>query len=82
MTKKQLTNIFMEAKRNKNDICVAVTIPGQDGVEYIINRNKNIENKLQYYLDTYDANLVHCRNGEICIVDAFEITDFYMGEEN
>ena len=42
MTKKQLTNIFMEAKRNKCDICVELTIPGQDDTEFIINRNKSI----------------------------------------
>ena len=46
MTKKQLTNIFMEAKRNKCDICVELTIPGQDDTEFIINKNKSIENKL------------------------------------
>lgn len=28
MTKKELTIIFMEAKANKSDVCVEVTIPG------------------------------------------------------
>ena len=78
MTKKQLTNIFMEAKRNKCDICVELTIPGQDDTEFIINKNKSIENKLEYYLKTYDSKLRHCRNNDIRIINAFAI-NFYLG---
>ena len=59
MTKKELTIIFMEAKANKNDVCVEVTIPGQEDTEYIVNKNKSIDNKLDYYFQTYDDNLVH-----------------------
>lgn len=78
MTQKILTNIFMEAKENKLDICVEVTIPGQKDTEFIINKFGSIDNKLQYYLDTYDENLCHKRNKEIKIVNAFVI-DFYVG---
>lgn len=78
MTKKELAIIFMEAKANKNDVCVEVTIPGQEDTEYIVNKNRSIDNKLDYYLQTYDDNLVHKHNEAIRIVNAFAI-DFYMG---
>lgn len=78
MTKKELTIIFMEAKANKNDVCVEVTIPGQEDTEYIVSKNKSIDNKLDYYFQTYDDNLVHKHNEAIRIVNAFAI-DFYIG---
>ena len=80
MTKRELTIIFMEAKANKCDVCVEVTIPGQEDTEYIVNKNRSIDNKLDYYFQTYDDNLVHKHNKAICIVNAFEI-DFYMGDD-
>ena len=78
MTKKELAIIFMEAKANKNDVCVEVTIPGQENTEYIVNKNRSIDNKLDYYFQTYDDNLVHKHNEAIRIVNAFAI-DFYIG---
>ena len=78
MTKEQLINIFMEAKKNKCDICVELTIQGQNDTEFIVNKNKSIENKLKYYLETYDDELKHCRNNNIRIINAFAI-DFYLG---
>lgn len=80
MTKEQLINIFMEAKRNKCDICVELTIPGQNDTEFIVNKNKSIENKLKYYLETYDDELKHRRNNNIRIINAFAI-DFYLGDD-
>ena len=80
MTKEQLINIFMEAKTNKCDICVELTIPGQNDTEFIVNKNKSIENKLKYYLETYDDELKHCRNNNIRIINAFAI-DFYLGDD-
>ena len=78
MTKKELTIIFMEAETNKSDVCVEVTIPGQEDTEYIVNKNRSIDNKLDYYFQTYDDNLVHKYNEAIRIVNAFAI-DFYIG---
>ena len=68
----------MEAKANKSDVCVEITIPGQADTEYIVNKNRSIDNKLDYYFQTYDDNLVHKHNEAIRIVNAFAI-DFYMG---
>ena len=38
MTKKELTIIFMDAKSNKTDVGIEVTIPGQKDTEFIINK--------------------------------------------
>lgn len=79
MTREMLKEIFQTAKENKTDIYIAVTIPGQNDVEYIVNKNRSLDNKLEYYCKTYDENCVHCMNDRIKIVDAGCI-DFYMGE--
>lgn len=80
MTREELKKIFAQAKESKLDICVAVTIPGQDDVEYIVNKNKSLDNKLEYYCKAYDEDCVHCMNNQIRIVKAGWI-DFYMGDE-
>ena len=79
MNREDLIKIFEEAKNNNSDIYVAVTIPGQDDVEYIVKKNHSLDNKLQYYCKAYDENCVHCRNNQIKIVKA-GLIDFYMGE--
>ena len=79
MTREELKRMFELAKESKSDVYVAITMPGQDDYEYIINKNKSIDNKLEYYCKAYDENCVHCMNDRIKIVDAGCI-DFYMGE--
>ena len=49
-----LEDIFEEAKRDGADICVEITIPGQEDTEFIINRNKSLDNKLNYYKKSDD----------------------------
>ena len=68
-----LIDAFHEAQEDNSDICVEVTIPGQKDTEFIINRNKSLANKLEYYCNTYDENLVHKHNKEIRIVSATPI---------
>lgn len=68
-----LEDIFKEAKRDGADICVEITIPGQEYTEFIINRHKSLENKLDYYKNTYDKNCVHKNNDAIKIVSATAI---------
>lgn len=79
MSREELKEVFAEAKENHTDVYVAVTIPGQDDVEYIVNKNKSLDNKLTYYCKAYDENGVHSMNDQIKIVDAGCI-NFYMGE--
>jgi len=68
-----LEDIFKETKEQGGDICVEVTIPGQDDTEFIINRNKSLDNKLEFYKRTYDKNCVHKNCSEIRIVSATNI---------
>lgn len=68
-----LETVFKNAKENGLDVCVEVTIPGQDDTEFIINKNESIENKLEYYKKTYDKNLVHKHCNEIKIVSVRKI---------
>ena len=79
MTRETLKQIFADAKENKLDVFIAVTIPGQDSYEYIINKHKSLDNKWEYYCKAYDENCVQCINNQIKIVNAGMI-DFYMGE--
>lgn len=71
MTREELKTIFKMAKDSELDICVAVTIPNQEDLEYIINKNSSLNNKLEYYLKAYNENCVHSMNDQIKIVDAF-----------
>lgn len=68
-----LEDIFEEAKRDGADICVEITIPGQDDTEFIINRNKSLDNKLNYYKNAYDKNCIHKNNESIKIVSVTAI---------
>lgn len=78
MTREDLKSVFKEAKENGLDVYIAVTIPGQNDFEYIINKNRSLDNKLEYYCKAYDENCVHCMNDQIKILGAGCI-DFYMG---
>lgn len=69
----ELIDAFNEAQNDGSDICIEVTIPGQNETEFIINRNKSLANKLEYYCNTYDDNLVHKHCKDIRIVSATPI---------
>lgn len=49
---------------------VAVTIPGQKALEYIINEPESLENKIAYYKKAYNPDGVHRMNPEVRIVSA------------
>lgn len=73
MNIKYLETVFKNAKENGLDVCVEVTIPGQNDTEFIVNKNASIENKLAYYKKTYDENLIHNHCNEIKIVNIRKI---------
>lgn len=81
MTREELKKVFSQAKENKTDVYITVTIPGQDDVEYIINKNKSLDNKLEYYCKAYDENCVHSMNDKIKIVGAGCI-DFFLEDKD
>lgn len=70
----QLNMVFTQARDEKKDICVEITIPGQEETEYIINKNTSLGNKLAYYEKAYGENLVYCMNDKIRIISAFPIS--------
>lgn len=67
---KELEEIFNNAKENKLGIAVEITIPGQNDTEYIVNKYKSLDNKLDYYKKAYGEDLVHCMNNQVRIVSA------------
>ncbi len=62
MNKQELEEIFIESYKNKMDVAIEVTIPHQNDCETIINKNKSILNKLDFYKKAYTDNLVHSMN--------------------
>jgi len=76
MDRECLISIFDTAKLTKMDIAIEVTIPGQETTEVIINRNENLDNKLEFYKKAYDENGVHCMNKEVRIVNAWCVNFF------
>lgn len=71
MKRENLISIFDTAKETGMDIAVEVTIPGQETTEVIVNRNENLDNKLEFYTKAYDEECVHCMNKAVRIVDAW-----------
>lgn len=68
-----LETVFNNAKNQGLDVCVEVTIPGQDDTEFIINKNASIDNKLAYYKKVYDEKCVHKHCSGIHIVSIKKI---------
>lgn len=73
LNRADLIKICNEAIMEGKDICVEITIPGQQDTEFIINLNDSIQNKLDYYCKAYDNNLVHSMNNQIKIVNVKKI---------
>lgn len=72
MNKNDLRNIFKIAKENKCGICVEILMPN-DKVEYIINDFDNLDEKLEYYLKTYNEELSHKYADMVGICGAFPV---------
>lgn len=68
-----LEQMFLDAINSGMDICVELTIPGQEDTEFIVNRNKSLRNKLEYYKKTYNEDLVHKNCSDIKIVSIRKI---------
>lgn len=66
----ELEKIFAEAKENRKDVAVELTVPNQRETEIIIVKNDNIDYKLMYYINNYTENLELVRCREIKILNA------------
>lgn len=69
LTKEELKKFFIDMKKEGLDIGIKLKMPNQKEPEIILNYNSSIDAKLEYYLNTYDDNLVHKNNPEIQIID-------------
>jgi hypothetical protein len=69
LTKEELKNFFLNMKKEGLDVGIKLKMPSQKEPEIIMNYNSSIDVKLEYYLNTYDDNLVHKNNSEIQIID-------------
>ena len=74
--KEEMEKLFAEAKNKGMDIGVEVTVPGQEETDLIINKNSSIDNKLSYYMRSYDDNLNLNANPEVKIV-GFQMMNFF-----
>ena len=69
LTKEELKSFFLDMKKEGLDVAIKLKMPNQTEPEIIMNYNSSIDTKLEYYLNTYDDNLVHKNNPEIQIID-------------
>lgn len=69
LTKDELKKFFLGMKKEGLDVAIKLKMPNQKEPEIIMNYNSSIDAKLEYYLNTYDDNLVHKNNPEIQIID-------------
>lgn len=76
-SKTMLKNIFKEAKEHgKKYVGVVFELPNHPGRELIINSKENFDCKEEYYMNTYDDELISYRNPEVRIVRAFHFNKF------
>ena len=71
--KEDLKKVFEQAKVDKLDVAVVLTVPNRKDREIIIVKNGNIDYKLNYYLENYDDELKLKRCSDIQILRAIEI---------
>lgn len=69
LTKEELKEFFLNMKKEGLDVGIKLKMPNQKEPEVIMNYNSSIDAKLEYYMNTYDDNLVHKNNSEIQIID-------------
>lgn len=69
LTKEELKKFFLNMKKEGLDVGIKLKMPNQKESEIIMNYNSSIDAKLEYYMNTYDDNLVHKNNPEIQIID-------------
>lgn len=69
LNKEELKDFFLNMKKEGLDIGIKLKMPNQKEPEIILNYNSSIDTKLEYYLNTYDDNLIHKNNPEIQIID-------------
>lgn len=70
MNRDAVIAIMNEAKRLYLDAVIELTIPNQEDTELIVVSPRSVDSKIDYYLNTYDADGVHMNNSQIRMVGA------------
>lgn len=83
LTMKNLESCFEDAKRlGYNYVAVKIDMRGFSKPEIIINRKENFDDKLDYYKNTYDENLILKSFNGIRIIDFMYADTFDDIEED
>ena len=64
-----MVNFFQDCRDKGLDMVIKLKMPNQEQPEIIMNYNKSIDTKLEYYQKTYTDDLVHKNNPEIQIIE-------------
>lgn len=74
LTMKEMVQFFKDVKEKGLDMVIKLKMPNQEEPEIIMNYNKSIDTKLEYYQKTYTDDLVHKNNSDIQIIEILETT--------
>lgn len=69
LTMQQMVNFFQDCRDKGLDMVIKLKMPNQEQPEIIMNYNKSIDAKLEYYQKTYTDDLVHKNNPDIQIIE-------------
>lgn len=74
LTMKEMVQFFKDVKEKGLDMVIKLKMPNQEKPEIIMNYNKSIDTKLEYYQKTYTDDLVHKNNSDIQIIEILATT--------
>lgn len=74
LTMKEMVQFFKDVKEKGLDMVIKLKMPNQEEPEIIMNYNKSIDTKLEYYHKTYTDDLVHKNNSDIQIIEILATT--------
>nr|DAU89338.1 MAG TPA: hypothetical protein [Caudoviricetes sp.] len=74
LTMKEMVQFFKDVKEKGLDMVIKLKMPNQEEPEIIMNYNKSIDTKLEYYQKTYTDDLVHKNNSDIQIIEILATT--------
>lgn len=69
LTMKEMVQFFKDVKEKGLDMVIKLKMPNQEEPEIIMNYNKSIDAKLEYYQKTYTDDLIHKNNSDIQIIE-------------
>lgn len=74
LTMKEMVQFFKDVREKGLDMVIKLKMPNQEEPEIIMNYNKSIDTKLEYYQKTYTDDLVHKNNSDIQIIEILATT--------